>query len=460
MSVIKNNLTFELNRGAPATNSGIPTSAYLHVPFCRRRCYYCDFPVFVVGDRKNGENSGTIVQYVAVLSEEIEATPNLGASLETVFFGGGTPSLLSVGQLSQILDALDRQFGIAAGAEISIEIDPGTFSLEQLRGYVRAGVNRVSLGVQAFQDELLQGSGRSHSVADVFEAANIIRSAGIVNFSLDLISGLPHQTLAQWETSLKSAVELEPAHLSCYDLIVEPVTAFGRYFRAGSQPLPADETAAQMYRLAGEILAASGYEHYEISNWAREGYQCRHNRVYWENRPYYGLGMGAASYVDRKRFTRPRKTQEYYQWVRSLPRFSHPSLEGKSQQDVAPSIDRSFQISESQVLLTNSNRHLQLSENDLLLETLMLGLRLVQGLSLLNLSVQFGQATVDRIWHCLQPYWQRGWVEIARSDGSIATLKDGETLPMSGNLRLNDPEGFLFSNQILAALFRDLEIDP
>jgi len=262
-------LTFELKKSAQVANSGIPSSAYLHVPFCRRRCYYCDFPVFVVGDRKNGENSGTIVQYVAVLCQEIQETKNLGASLKTVFFGGGTPSLLSVSQLSNILETLDGKFGIAAEAEISIEIDPGTFTLEQLRGYAAAGVNRVSLGVQAFQDELLQACGRSHSVADIFEAVKIIRSAGMVNFSLDLISGLPHQTLEQWEASLQSAVEISPTHLSSYDLIVEHGTAFGRYFQAGAQPLPADETAAGMYRLAREILTGAGYEHYEISNYAR-----------------------------------------------------------------------------------------------------------------------------------------------------------------------------------------------
>ncbi len=221
-------LTFELKKSVQATNSGIPSSAYLHIPFCRRRCYYCDFPVFVVGDRKNGENSGTIVQYVAVLCQEIQETKNLGASLKTVFFGGGTPSLLSVSQLSNILETLDGKFGIAAEAEISIEIDPGTFTLEQLRGYAAAGVNRVSLGVQAFQDELLQACGRSHSVADIFEAVEIVRSAGIVNFSLDLISGLPHQTLENWEASLKSAVEISPTHLSSYDLIVEQ----GNCFRA------------------------------------------------------------------------------------------------------------------------------------------------------------------------------------------------------------------------------------
>ena len=434
-------LTFEGETGAQMANSGIPSSAYLHIPFCRRRCYYCDFPVFVVGDRKNGDNSGTIVQYVDVLCQEIRETPNLGQSLNTVFFGGGTPSLLSVSQLSAILETLDSKFGIAAEAEISIEIDPGTFTLEQLLGYVRAGVNRVSLGSQAFQDELLQACGRSHSVADIFESVEIVRSAGIVNFSLDLISGLPHQTLAQWEASLNSAVTICPTHLSSYDLIVEPVTAFGRYFQAGEQPLPADETAAQMYRLAREILTGSGYEHYEISNYARPGYQCRHNRVYWENRAYYGLGMGAASYVEGVRLTRPRKTQEYYQWVRSISQLNSPNQLGESQPHADQTIDQGFPI----------------SENEVLLETLMLGLRLAEGLSLSVLADKFGQKTVEKIWQCLQPYWRQGWVEIMGSDGALhASLDENDGLPLSGNLRLSDPEGFLFSNTVLATLFNKL----
>jgi len=448
MSATTDDLTFEFKKSAQvAENFAIPTSAYLHIPFCRRRCYYCDFPVFVVGDRKNGENSGTIVQYVAVLCQEIQETPNLGASLKTVFFGGGTPSLLSVSQLSQILETIDGKFGIAAGAEISIEIDPGTFTLEQLRGYAAAGVNRVSLGVQAFQDELLQACGRSHSVAEIFEAVEIVRSAGIVNFSLDLISGLPHQTLEQWETSLKSAVEIAPTHLSSYDLIVEQGTAFGRYFEPGAQPLPADETAAQMYRLAGEILTDAGYEHYEICNYARDGYQCLHNRVYWENRPYYGLGMGAASYVQGRRLTRPRKTQEYYQWVRSISSVTseaNSKLAGETQPDIQPVIEQNFQV----------------SENDVLLETLMLGLRLTEGVSLSALTAKFTQQTVDKIWCCLQPYWRLRWVEIMTEDGAIiATLGEGAQLPLSGKLRLSDPEGFLFSNTILADLFSKLGED-
>jgi putative oxygen-independent coproporphyrinogen III oxidase len=433
MSITTDYLTFELETGLQVVNSGVPSSAYLHIPFCRRRCYYCDFPVFVVGDRKNGDNSGTIIQYVAALCQEIQATPNLGASLKTVFFGGGTPSLLSHRQLNNILETLDRQFGIAAEAEISIEIDPGTFNLEQLLGYVTAGVNRVSLGAQAFQDQLLQACGRSHSVAEILAAVEIIRSANIVNFSLDLISGLPHQTLANWQASLESAVKISPTHLSCYDLVIEPVTAFGRYFQAGAQPLPADETAAQMYRMAREILTDAGYEHYEISNYARSGYQCRHNRVYWENRPYYGFGMGAASYVQGVRLTRPRKTQQYYEWVREFSGTISKSLLEKNQQD------------------------LPMSENEVLLETLMLGLRLASGLSLSELADKFGQKTVDKIWNCLQPYRLQGWVEIVRSDRLIANLAEGNLLPQSGNLRLTDPEGFLFSNTILSDLFRQLE---
>ncbi len=200
---------------------------------------------------------------------------------------------------------LPKKFDFAADIEISMEIDPATFSLEQLQGYLSAGVNRVSLGVQAFQEPLLQVSGRSHTVKDIYQAVELIQGLGIVNYSLDLISGLPQQTLTDWENSLEKAIELQPAHLSCYDLVLEAVTPFGKQYQPGKKPLPDDETTAKMYVLAGEKLALAGYQHYEISNYAKPGYQCRHNRVYWENRPYYGFGMGAASYLHQQRFTRP-----------------------------------------------------------------------------------------------------------------------------------------------------------
>lgn len=405
-----------------------PRSAYIHIPFCRRRCYYCDFPVSVVGDKATGSTSGTIEQYVEVLRSELKTTPVSRRFLETVFLGGGTPSLLSVEQLGRILDAIDQHFGIAAGAEISIEMDPGTFNLEQLKGYRAVGVNRISLGVQAFQDELLSVCGRSHNSSDIFAAIELLRQVEVPDFSLDLISGLPHQTLEQWQESLETAVKLAPTHISCYDLIVESVTPFGRQYSPGVKPLPTDESAAQMYRMAQQVLTGAGYEHYEISNYALPGHQCRHNRVYWENRPYYGFGMGAASYIEGRRFTRPRTRREYYAWVQ--------------------------QLMDAGGILENP----KLSAEDVLLETLMLGLRLAQGLSLSALSEQFGEKTLKQIWMALHPYYCKGWVELIATDTKAMELGDAQRLPAIGYLRLSDPEGFLFSNTVLADLFSQLNI--
>ncbi|MBN3876998.1 MULTISPECIES: radical SAM family heme chaperone HemW [unclassified Nostoc] len=385
--------------------SGIASSAYVHIPFCRRRCFYCDFPVSVVGDRLRGETSGTISQYVEVLCQEIAITPAFGQPLKTIFFGGGTPSLLSIEQLQRIVTELQKHFGIASGAEISMEIDPGTFDLAHIAGYRNAGVNRVSLGVQAFQGELLQRAGRSHSVEDIFAAVELIHQVEIPVFSLDLISGLPHQSLDQWQYSLEKAVAIAPTHISIYDLTIEPGTAFGRYYKPGDTPLPTDEATVKMYEMGQQILTSAGYEHYEISNYAQPGHQCRHNRVYWENRPYYGFGMGAASYVEGKRFTRPRKTKEYYQWVQAG---------GVIDCDVIP-------------------------PKEVLLETLMLGLRLAEGLSLVALAEAFGEAKVEEICRYLQLYFEKGWVEV-----------------VGGRLRLIDPQGFLFSNVVLAELFEKL----
>lgn len=402
---------------------GIAHSAYIHIPFCRRRCYYCDFPVSVVGDKARGSTSGTIEEYVEVLAQEIQTTPASTCSLSTIFFGGGTPSLLSTQQLNRILDTLAQQFGIATDAEISMEIDPGTFDLSQIKGYRDAGVNRVSLGVQAFQDELLGICGRSHQLNHIFTAVELLRQVEVPDWSLDLISGLPTQTLEQWQESLTAAIQLAPTHISCYDLTIEPVTAFGRQYSPGISPLPTDETTAQMYRIAQQLLTDAGYEHYEISNYALPTHQCRHNRVYWENRPFYGFGMGAASYIQGRRFTRPRTRREYYTWVQQF-------IEANG-------------IWESP----------ELSDMDVLLETLMLGLRLAEGVSLSTLVQQFGEKTLEQIATTLQPYYDKGWVEVMEPDGKAWDWHNAQKLPMTGRLRLSDPDGFLFSNQILADLF-------
>ncbi|MBW4417827.1 MAG: radical SAM family heme chaperone HemW [Myxacorys californica WJT36-NPBG1] len=398
-----------------------PSSAYVHIPFCRRRCFYCDFPISVVGDQRNGSNSAAIAHYVEALCSEIRLTESLGERLKTVFFGGGTPSLLSVAQLNQILDALDQQFGIGT-AEISMEVDPGTFNLSQIKGYRNAGVNRVSLGVQAFQPELLKACGRSHTVEDVYASIDLIRQADLENISLDLISGLPNQTLEQWQDSLTKAIALSPQHLSTYDLTIEPTTPFGKQYSPGEKPLPSDELTADLYRTANQVLTAAGYEHYEISNYAQPNYQCRHNRVYWENHSFYGFGMGATSYINGDRTARPRKTREYYSWLEQQGKQTSPL---GSIAEVTPS--------------------------DVLLDTLMVGLRLAEGLNLQNLAQQFGEACIAEVWKCLKPYQQVGWVELVGADNTL--LPVGSTLPEVGQLRLANPEGFLFSNVVLVKLF-------
>ena len=380
----------------------MPTAAYVHIPFCRRRCFYCDFPISVVGDK--GRSASTMIEdYLAALIKDIQLTFADRQPLKTVFFGGGTPSLLSPAQLEQIIQAIALRFGIASDAEISMEIDPGTFDRDRLLGYLAAGVNRFSLGVQTFDEELLKLCGRSHTRLDVMQAVEIIQQLGIKNFSLDLISGLPQQTLEHCQTSLEQAIAIAPQHLSCYDLVLEPVTAFGKQYQPGETPLPNDDDTAEMYRLTQQTLTAAGYEHYEISNYAQSNYQCRHNRVYWENKPYYGFGMGAASYVAGQRFSRPRTRREYYAWLEAGAVIDAPEI----------------------------------SFTDYLLETLMLGLRLASGVNLAQFSPQVQQAILSAV----KPYLQRGWVEITGRDNQ------------SAKLRLSDPEGFLFSNTILATLF-------
>ncbi len=384
----------------------IPSAAYLHIPFCRRRCFYCDFPISVLGNKTDINTSTMIKDYVDILCQEITLTSNSKIPLKTIFFGGGTPSLLPVKALDKIVQTLNNTLGIEKNAEISMEIDPATFTLEQLKGYYDLGVNRFSLGAQAFQDELLKICGRLHQVKDIFTAIDAINSLGMTNFSLDLISGLPHQTLSHWETSLRQAIALSPVHLSCYDLVLEPVTAFGKQYQPGNSPLPDDDTTANMYRLASQLLRDAGYDHYEISNYSKPNYQCHHNRVYWENQPFYGFGMGATSYIDNKRFKRPHTRQSYAEWVNHQCPMDTPPL----------------------------------SENDILLETLMLGLRLKEGIELSQIKEKFGENQLKNSLKILDPYIKQGWV----------------ILSPSYSISLSDPDGFLFSNVVLTALFEKL----
>ncbi|NJL46611.1 MAG: coproporphyrinogen III oxidase [Leptolyngbyaceae cyanobacterium SM2_5_2] len=392
--------------------SQAPISAYVHIPFCRRRCFYCDFPISVLGNQRRGETSLTVESYVDLLCAEIAATPRDGFPLQTVFFGGGTPSLLSVTQVETILAQLDRQFGLKADAEISMEMDPGTFSLEHLQGYRAAGVNRISLGVQSLDDQRLESCGRYHRLADVLQAVDWLHQTAMPNWSMDLISGLPHLTLADWQADLSKAVALDPHHLSVYDLTVEPQTVFARRYQPGTAPLPTEQQTAAMYRLAQSYLTAQGYEHYEVSNYARLGHRCRHNLTYWRNQPYFGFGLGATSYTQLQRVSRPRTLTTYRQWVAAFQ--ANGGVHGEP----------------------------PTPPQEQLLDRLMVGLRLAEGITGDEIRQLCDAATWERLYQALQAHSQQGWVVV-----------EGDTWATLEWVRLTDPEGFLFSNVVLSDCF-------
>ncbi|MBF2097907.1 MAG: radical SAM protein, partial [Gloeomargaritaceae cyanobacterium C42_A2020_066] len=312
-----------------------------------------------------------------------------------------------VAEVESLLTRLDQRFGLASAAEISMEIDPGTFDLAQLQGYRAAGVNRVSLGIQSFDNTLLHVSGRTHTLRDIDQALDCIHTAGLGNFNLDLIQGLPGQTLDHWSHTLEQALAGRPAHISVYDLTLEPGTRFFRTYQAGAFPLPLETTTCEMYVLAQETLTTAGFEHYEISNYARPGWQCRHNRVYWENRPYYAFGLGATSYLHRQRYARPPHLHAYCAWVnqgRAAGRLLMPTLPD--------------------------------SPLEILKDRLILGLRLAEGVDLNDLAPALRQ----HLCRALGPYEHQGWVHQAAT-----------------HLRLTDPWGFLHSNTILVTLLEVLD---
>ena len=302
--------------------AGPPRSAYLHIPFCHRRCFYCDFAVVPLGDRAGAEagapGSASIAAYLALLHREIASAP-AGPPLSTVYVGGGTPSLLSAEQLRQLLAALRRRFGLAPGAEVSLELDPASFDQQRLADYMAAGVNRVSLGGQSFSDAVLEQLGRRHRCSDLLEAAGWLQQAQgsgrLGSWSLDLIQGLPGQSREDWHGQLQQAIALQPPHLSVYDLIVEPGTVFERLERRGALDLPEPDLAADLMELTARTLAAAGYGHYEISNYALPGHASRHNRVYWSGAGWWGFGMGATGAPWGVREARPRTREGYAAWL-------------------------------------------------------------------------------------------------------------------------------------------------
>jgi len=274
----------------------MPAGLYLHFPFCLKKCRYCDFLSFPASRPERAAYLELLIQELALVIEKYERP-----RLTSVYIGGGTPSLLTTKELALLLGAVDKYCFWPKDIEVTLEANPGTVTQEQLKAVREMGVNRLSLGAQSFDDQELKKMGRVHTAAQISEAVNLARQAGFTNLNLDLIYGLPGQTLKKWQGSLENALALDPDHLSLYSLTLEPHTPWGR--RESHLALPDEETVVQMYQTGRQMASRGGLRHYEISNFARPGYESKHNLGYWQNGPYLGLGLGAVSHLKGKRIT-------------------------------------------------------------------------------------------------------------------------------------------------------------
>ncbi|MGE3727156.1 MAG: radical SAM family heme chaperone HemW [Candidatus Sericytochromatia bacterium] len=280
---------------------------YLHLPFCLRKCAYCDFTVRVLEKREQ------IHRYLDHLELELAALSALPMQLNTLYLGGGTPSLLNEAEIERLCTALRQALDLTQLQEWTLEVNPETGSQGYFELCKALGINRVSLGVQSFQPNELQQSGRSHSPADILRCTAELRAAGLNNISLDLIYGLPGQTLAAWQDSLKQALALKPSHLSLYSLEVHEKTAWGQLERLEKLQRPSEESEVAMYESACQLLAEQGFEHYEIANWSLPGLASQHNRLYWQAAPVLALGVGAHGYWQNRRYANAENLKAYYQ---------------------------------------------------------------------------------------------------------------------------------------------------
>lgn len=302
---------------------------YLHIPFCKSRCSYCDFATDVYRD------SGAVERYVSSICREIDSFPpqisadaadmnavsNLShqrlsaaknaVAIDTIYFGGGTPSLLAPKQVGKILTAVHSRFEISSDAEITMEMNPATVTSETLAAYKKLGVNRASFGVQTFNERDLKLLARGHDAKDARKTFRVLREAGFENISFDLIAGLPDQTLEDWERNLDEAIAMNPEHLSLYLLEIHQGTPLAEQLRSGRRPLPDEDLAAEMYEMMIDRLVAAGYVQYEISNFSKPGFESRHNTKYWRLDPVYGFGVSAHSFDGIQRYANERDTAKY-----------------------------------------------------------------------------------------------------------------------------------------------------
>ncbi len=374
-----------------------PAGIYIHIPFCRSRCSYCDFATGMY-------EAAVAERYVSNLVLEIESFGEVEAPepVDTIFFGGGTPSVLSSDQVEMILNAARTRFTVSAEAEVTLEINPGTATPERLAAFRQLGVNRASFGAQTFDDNELARLGRSHTADDTRRTFRYLRDAGFENVSFDLIAGLPAQTLEGWSRNLDEAFSLRPEHLSFYLLEVHEATPLAKHIRQGLQPKPDEELAVAMYELMLDRAAEAGYEHYEISNLCLSGFESQHNTKYWTGAPYYGFGCSAHSYDGRfRRWANERELGRYIEMIEQTRR-----------------------AIASETQLTAADRQA---------EAVFLGLRMMQGLSLKAHEQEFGSDLRSEHEDDLARFREAGLIEC-----------NGDSLKLTRS-------GALLSNEVFAA---------
>jgi len=397
-----------------------PRSAYVHIPFCHRRCFYCEFAVIPLGNKVEtlkGYGSKTVQEYLQFLFKEILSIEHK-SPLSTIYVGGGTPSILDPAQIKELIDLFKENYGIDYGAEITMEIDPASFNEDDLYGFINAGINRFSLGVQSFNNQILQNSGRRHFRKDAEKSCLWLKSVydfGLIkSWSLDLIQNLPLSGFNEWQDDLKKAIKFLPPHISIYDLNIENGTVFKKLVNLGKLKLPSDEEAFRNSESTHFILKNSGYSRYEISNYCLPRHQSRHNRVYWSGLGWWGFGQGSTSSPWGEKLTRPRVSKEYKEWV----------------------------IRQCELNLDSSliNKDFIYKEFD---EKIMLGLRLKEGIDIHEVSKEqnWENKKFESNLCKLLEKWER-------------FLESGLLVRNGNRFFLSDPKGMELSNQVLISMFR------
>ncbi|MBC1233359.1 radical SAM family heme chaperone HemW [Listeria booriae] len=350
------------------------TAVYIHIPFCEHICYYCDFnKVFLEGQ--------PVDEYVDLLIKEMEMVTkqHTMSPVETVFVGGGTPTTLTEAQLAKLCSAISRLFPMTENAEFSFEANPGDLSISKLQVMKDHGVNRLSMGVQSFNNELLKKIGRIHTVDDVYQSVNNAKQVGFENVSIDLIFSLPGQTEADFEDTLTKALDLDLPHYSAYSLIIEPKTIFYNLMQKGKLILPGEDAEANMYEKLMSTMEKHGRKQYEISNFAKPGYESRHNIVYWSNEHYFGFGAGAHGYIGETRYANYGPLKKYMQPLQNgdLPTFQQKELSLKEKME----------------------------------EEMFLGLRKVAGVDKAHFQAKFGQSLDATFAKAIDKTIEKGWLE-------------------------------------------------